>query len=56
MHFPPLKAAKNRLKAKKGGKTALSFSQTGVPAQKHGAIGKGWKAFYWGPLNKYFKA
>jgi activator of HSP90 ATPase len=45
-----------RLKAKKGGKTALSFSQTGVPAQKHGAIGKGWKAFYWGPLNKYFKA
>ena len=43
-----------RLKAAKGGKTALSFVQTGVPAQKYGSIAKGWKDFYWSPLNKYF--
>jgi activator of HSP90 ATPase len=35
-------------------KTALKFTQEGVPNRNYKAINEGWKAFYWKQLNAYF--
>ena len=35
-------------------KTALKFTQEGVPNRNYKAINEGWKAFYWQQLNAYF--
>jgi activator of HSP90 ATPase len=35
-----------------GGKTRLSFTQTGVPDDKYEDIKQGWKDYYWGPMKE----
>ena len=37
---------------KKGNKTELVFTQTGVPEKEYKEISEGWKEFYWKPLKK----
>ncbi len=44
------------LVAAKGGKTKLSFSHTGVPANEVKGITAGWKSSYWAPLKAMIKA
>ncbi len=44
-----------RFKPAKGGKTALSFSHTGIPPRAHASIAMGWNNFYWAPLKKMLK-
>ena len=38
-----------------GGKTKLSFLQTGVPAKDYAAKNKGWRTHYWEPLKRYLE-
>ena len=45
-----------KLAAAKGGKTKLSFSHTGVPANSVKGIAAGWKSSYWSPLKAMIKA
>lgn len=40
------------LPAPKG--TKLLFTQTGVPANKAKDIARGWRDYYWGPLQEFF--
>jgi activator of HSP90 ATPase len=35
-----------------GGKTRLSFTQTGVPDEHYEDIKQGWKDYYWGPMKQ----
>jgi activator of HSP90 ATPase len=39
---------------KKGDKTELIFTQTGVPEKNYREISDGWKEFYWKPLKEMF--
>jgi activator of HSP90 ATPase len=34
----------------RGGKTTLTFTQTGVPDKHVKDIAEGWKLYYWGPM------
>ncbi len=45
-----------KLVAAKGGKTKLSFSHTGVPANAVKGTTDGWKSHYWAPLKAMIKA
>jgi activator of HSP90 ATPase len=40
---------------KVGNKTKLTFKQTGVPEHKAESLKGGWKQYYWGPMEAYFK-
>ena len=35
------------------GRTRLTFTQSGVPAEQHASITQGWKDFYWKPLTAH---
>lgn len=41
------------LTAKPGGKTALRFSQVGVPSNDYADKNKGWRTHYWEPLKRF---
>ena len=38
-----------------GGKTKLSFTQMGVPADDYKEKNKGWRTHYWEPLKRYLE-
>ena len=42
------------LKAVKGGRTNVTFTQHGVPPRHFSSIAKGWHAAYWTPMRNYF--
>jgi len=44
-----------RLSKAAGGRTALRFSQVGVPANDYRDKNKGWRTHYWEPLNDTWK-
>ena len=38
-----------------GGKTRLTFTQTGVPREQFDDISHGWKDYYWTPMKKWLE-
>jgi uncharacterized protein YndB with AHSA1/START domain len=44
------------LAAKPGGKTALHFTQVGIPAKDYASKNKGWRTHYWEPLQRFLAA
>ena len=44
-----------RLSKAAGGRTALRFSQVGVPANDYRDKNKGWRTHYWEPLKRYLE-
>ncbi len=44
-----------KLSRRPGGKTQISFTQTGVPAADCRDATKGWAFYYWEPLKRYLE-
>lgn len=43
------------LAKKSGGRTQLSFTQVGVPAEDYAKKNQGWRTHYWQPLKKFLE-